>query len=562
MIARTNITYKKILNNSTENIDTVNLTEWKDKALQVLEKTYLDIESNKCNYHPTLTNSNEKIRDVKKAIVEAVGRLEVAVKNFELYRVAVSDAVKKVNSASSVVEEANSFLLASANGKIFCKVVGQFSNSNEKLRATGKKMTDATQSALDAVTISKRVQAEVTIADELIKEVGVWLKGNNLALAHKLSGTHDVAKANDAVGTSVLTASKAVSIVNEIEQKVKAERELIKFVETQLANTSAVTGASISDVEFDVCNSRVSEILKKESSEVIRSIAKFNTTLLTRLNATLHQIDGEADAVGHKLLDVSKQVQEANSNAHNACLLSNQATENVRETIAELLSGVVAKLCAVLSDLRALHDEADAFSVHTAHAQTNISEWLVRVGNVAGESDGFADLSGSVESAFATAGKRLEVLKRVLHRAEEQRGKVVGELTASVAVKGSDKHGIQVNKTLHNVFASITSRVSADFSKDACNASLMSESLKLLSNMTDHHAVMNSLQVFAQLNRLTESMKERVMKMHNLMRVAAVCSAQANAVLEEAIRMARERSGKPQCSALYQQLLSALGLHW
>ncbi|KAG8344368.1 hypothetical protein TRVL_04792 [Trypanosoma vivax] len=562
MIARTNITYKKILNSSTENIDTVNLTELKDKALQVLNKTYNGIKLNTKKYHWSLTNGSEKIGDVQKAAVKAVARLEVAVKNFELCRVAVSDAVKKVNSAFSVVEAANNSVLASVNGKIFCKVVGRFSNSNERLRATGKKLTDATQNAVDAVTISKRVQAEVTIADELIKEVGLWLRGNNLALVHKLSGTHDVAKASNAMSTSVCTASKAVSIVNEIEQKMKTERELIKFVETQLTSMSAVAGASINDVEFDVCNNRVSAILKKESSEVIRSIAKFNTTLLTRLNATLHQIDGKADAIGHKSLDVSKQVQEAKSSGQNVSLLAKRATENVREAIIEVLSGVVAKLCAVLSKFRALHDEADAFSVHAAHAQTNISEWLVRVGNVAGESDGFADLSGSVEGAFATAGKRLEVLKRVLHRADEQRGKVVGELAASVAVRESDKHGIQVNKTLHNVFANITSRVSANFSKDACNASLMSESLKLLSNMTDHHAVMNSLQVVAQLNRLTESMKERVLKAHNLMRVAAVCSAQANAVLEEAIRMARERSGKPQCSALYRQLLSALGLHW
>ncbi|KAG8340005.1 hypothetical protein TRVL_09167 [Trypanosoma vivax] len=561
MIARTNITYKKILNSSTENIDTVNLTEWKDKALQVLNKTYNGIKLNTKKYHWSLTNGSEKIGDVQKAAVKAVARLEVAVKNFELYRVAVSDAVKKVNSASSVVEAANNSVLASVNGKIFCEIVGRFSNSNERLRAAGKKLTDRTQRAASVVTISKRVQAEVTIADELIKEVGVWLRGNNLALVHKLSGTHDVAKASNAVSTSVRAASKAVSIVNEIEEKVKAEHELIKFVETQLANMSAVAGASIS-VEFDVCNSRVSEILKKESSEVIRSIAKFNTTLLSVLNKTLQEIGSTTGVIERNLSGVIRQVQEANSNAQNVFLLSNQATENVRETIVELVSGVVAELCAVLSRLRALHDEAGAFSVHAAHGQTNISEWLVRVGNVAGESDGFADLSGSIEGAFATAGKRLEVLKRVLHRADEQRCKVVGKLAASVAVKESDKHGIQINKTLHNVFSNITSRVSADFSKDACNASLMSESLKLLSNMTDHPAVMNSLQAVTQLNKLTESMKERVLKAHNLMRMATDSSAQADAALEEAIRMARERSGKPQCPALYRQLLNMLGLHW
>ncbi|KAH8605778.1 hypothetical protein ERJ75_001583700 [Trypanosoma vivax] len=90
----------------------------------------------------------------------------------------------------------------------------------------------------------------------------------------------------------------------------------------------------------------------------------------------------------------------------------------------------------------------------------------------------------------------------------------------------------------------------------------MSESLKLLSNMTDHTIVMRSLHVVAQLNRLANSMEGQVLSSRRLMRVAAASSAQADAVLEEAIRMARERSGRPQCPALYRQLLGALGLHW
>ncbi|CCD20522.1 hypothetical protein ERJ75_000484100 [Trypanosoma vivax] len=557
-----------VILNNTGNIDTMNLTEWKKTTLEVLKKTYDGIKSNECGYHWSVRD-DEKIKEVKDAVEEAVDLLDVAVRNFELSRAAVNDAKKKLENASRKVEETNNSLLASANGKVFCEVVGHFWKSNEKLRATHGSVAVAKQHAVNSVIYIDRVQAEVMAAGNLVKKVMARLQGNYLVLVGKWSDTHtfknaahNVSKASGAVDASLRTSTKVNTSVNEIEKEMKTQGGMVKFVEAQLTNMSDAENSKMSNVTLEACSKSVTEILKSKSSKVIRRIAKFNTTLLVDLNATLHKIDGEADAIKQKLLGISEKVHEANSRVHSASLLGKQATENVKEAIVEVLSGVVAKLCAVLSDLRALHNEADAFSVHAAHAQANISDWLVRVDATAKESDGFADLTGSVEGAFATAGKRLEVLKRILYRADEQRGKVVGELAASVAVKESDEHGIQINKTLHNVFANITSRVSADFSKDACNASLMTQSLKLLSNMTDHTAVMNSLQVVAQLNRLTESMKERVLKAHNLMRMAAESSAQADAALEEAIRMARERSGKPQCPALYRQLLGALGLHW
>ncbi|CCD20186.1 hypothetical protein, conserved in T. vivax [Trypanosoma vivax Y486] len=553
----------KILNSSTENIDTVSLAEWKKKTLEVLNKTYDGIKLNTSRYHWSVTTSDDKINEVRKAVAEAVGHLEVAVQNFELYRTTVNDAVKKVSNASSVVEAANNSVLASANGKMLCEVVGRFSNGSERLRAAVKKLTGATQGAVNAVTYNERVQVEVGVADELVKEVGTWLEGNYLALVHKLSGTHDVTEANDALSTSVRTADEANSIIGEIARKMEAQSELLRSFQTQLANMSAAAGNKISNATFEACNDGVSEILKNKSPDVIRNIARFNTTLLTELNASLHKIGSTADVIERNLSGVNKQVQEAESSARDASMLAKQATENVKQTIVKVMSGVVAKLCATLSELRALLDKSEAFSAHAANASANVSEWLARIDTAAKESDALVDLPTSVEDAFATAEKRLEVLKRVLHRADEQRGKVAGELAASAVVAERSRNGAaQVNKTLRDVLANITSRVSATFSKDVCNASLMSESLKLLGNRTDHTAVMSSLKVVAQLNRLADSMEGQVLKGRRLMRVAGASSAQVDAALEEAIRMARERSGKPQCPALYRQLLGALGLHW
>ncbi|KAG8342100.1 hypothetical protein TRVL_07068 [Trypanosoma vivax] len=307
----------KILNN-TGNIDTMNLTLWVNNALSILQRTYNDIKSNKEKYHWSVTASDDKINEVKKAVVEAVGRLEVAVKNFDSYRVAVSDAKEKLENASRQVGEINNLLLASVSGKMFCEVVGRLSKSNEGLRALDKNLTNEKQNAVDALTESKRVQVEVAVADELVKEVGTWLEGNYLALVHKLSGTHDVTEANDALSTSVRSATEANTIVNEVQQNVKTQSELLERVRTEMVKMSDAAGNKINDATFEMCSGSVSEILKSKFPDVIRSIAMFNTTLLTELNVTLHKIDGEADMIEHKLSGVNKQVQGANSSARGA----------------------------------------------------------------------------------------------------------------------------------------------------------------------------------------------------------------------------------------------------
>ncbi|CCD19579.1 hypothetical protein, conserved in T. vivax, partial [Trypanosoma vivax Y486] len=165
----------KTLNN-TGNIDTMDLTEWKNKTLQVLNKTYNGIKLNTKKYHWSVF-SEGKVEEVKKQVVDAVDRLEVAVQSFESYRTAVNSARKKLENASHQVGETKNSLLAAANGKVFCEVVSQSSSSNKGLREAGKKLTDETQGAANAVTYSERVRAEVTIADELVKEVVMWLKG-------------------------------------------------------------------------------------------------------------------------------------------------------------------------------------------------------------------------------------------------------------------------------------------------------------------------------------------------------------------------------------------------
>ncbi|KAH8616376.1 hypothetical protein ERJ75_000482500 [Trypanosoma vivax] len=558
----------KTLSSNIGHIDFMDLTEWKSKTLDALQKAYEKVESRKSHYHTILTKG-DKIKEVKDAVSGAMGRLEVAVKNFELYRAAVETAIAKINNASCMVKEANSSLLASENGKTFCEVVDRFSKSKKRLKTVDKTVTGAKQNAADVLSRSKRMYADVKTADELMSDVVAWFQRGDLTLFHKWSGTHNLENtarnataARGAASTSARAASEASSAACAIEKEAKTQLDSLKHVEEQLANMNVVVGTDISDVTFDVCNYKLSEILEKGPPGLTRSIAKFNKALLAELNAALLKIDGKAIVIENALPDARNKAREAESSAHNAFLFSNQATKNAKETIVKVLENVVASLCAVLSELQALHDEAGAFSVHAAHAQANISEWLVGVDATAKESDGFADSSGSVEGAFATAGKRLEVLRRVLHRADEQRDKVVRELAEYMAVLENSNGASELNKTLRDVLANVASMEAKTFSKDACNASLMTQSLKLLSNMTDHTAVMNSLQVVAQLNRLTESMKERVLKAHNLMRMAAESSAQADAALEEAIRMARERSGKPQCPALYRQLLGALGLHW
>ncbi|CCD18437.1 hypothetical protein, conserved in T. vivax [Trypanosoma vivax Y486] len=419
----------KILDNTTENIDNMNLTEWKDRALHILQETYANVVVNKSRYHWTLRDGT-KIKDVKDAVSDAVDRVEVAVKKFELYQIAVDEAKNKLDNAS---REVNNSVLASASGKVFCEIVKQFWKSDGELKVVEKTVVDAKQKVVDVVAGSEQVRAEVTAVGKVVRDVVTQMQQNHLPLVRKFAignnlesaaGSTTMASAN--AHASVRTAIDAGTTINEIQQKVKTERELLGRVQGELAKMSDAGGTKVSKATFEACNDGVSEILKNKWSDAIRRIAEFNMTLLRELNNTLQEISSTTNTVGSNLSGVNSKVKEVKSSARDASLLAKQATENVKQTTVKVLSGVVAKLCAALSELRALHDKSEAFSAHAANASANISEWLVRIDAAAKERDALVDLPTSVEDAFATAEKRLEVLERVLHRADEQRGKVGG----------------------------------------------------------------------------------------------------------------------------------------
>ncbi|CCD19931.1 hypothetical protein, conserved in T. vivax [Trypanosoma vivax Y486] len=463
----------KTLDNYAQNMENVDLAQWKNYTLQVLQETYDEIALNKTKYHRVLTNGNEKINEVKDAVAKAVERLEDSLKELELLQTVVNTADKKVEDASRNAKAANDFILASANGKVFCEIVEEFWKSDGELKAVEKTVMGAKQNAAGVVADSEQVQAGVITMERVVSDVAVWFKRGGSAFVHMFSSKNELdgvasgaTKSSAAANASVRTATEASTIANEVQQKVKTESELLKRVRTEMTKMGDATDSNGAKVTFEACNDSVQRILKNKSSDAIRRIAEFNMTLLRELNNTLQEISSTTNMVGSNLSGVNKQVREAQSSAREASLLAKQATDNVKQTIVKVLSGVVAELCAALSELRVLHNRSEAFSAHAANASANILEWLLRINTSAKESDALVDLAGSVEDAFATTGKRLEVLRRVLHRADEQRGKVAGELAASAVVaERSRNDASQVNKTLRDVLANITSTASATFSK-------------------------------------------------------------------------------------------------
>ncbi|CCD18595.1 hypothetical protein, conserved in T. vivax, partial [Trypanosoma vivax Y486] len=86
----------KTLDNYAQNMENVDLAQWKNYTLQVLQETYDEIALNKTKYHRVLTNGNEKINEVKDAVAKAVERLEDSLKELELLQTVVNTADKKV----------------------------------------------------------------------------------------------------------------------------------------------------------------------------------------------------------------------------------------------------------------------------------------------------------------------------------------------------------------------------------------------------------------------------------------------------------------------------------
>ncbi|KAH8604667.1 hypothetical protein ERJ75_001695000 [Trypanosoma vivax] len=201
-------------------------------------------------------------------------------------------------------------------------LLANFSGSNERLRAVDEKVTGAKQDAVIGVANGDRVKVEVTAMHKVVKDIVAQLQGDRLSLASKWSGRKNLesaassaAEASAVAHTSVRAVSEVSSIADEIKKKVESQHESLQLVQTRLTDISASTSNKISNATFEACSNSLSAILQDKSTDAIRHIAGFNMILLADLNATLHKIDVEADAIDQNLSDVSSKVKEANSSA-------------------------------------------------------------------------------------------------------------------------------------------------------------------------------------------------------------------------------------------------------
>ncbi|KAG8342215.1 hypothetical protein TRVL_06961 [Trypanosoma vivax] len=157
----------------------MNLTEWRNNALRVLDETYDSIKSNETKYHPTARDP-DKIRGIKQAVQDTVSLLEVAVQGFELSREAANEARNNLEHASKVVEAAKNSLLASVNGKVFCEIVVRFSKSERRLKTVKGNVNSEKQNAGNAVAGSNRVHKDAKAADKLVSDVTERLHSDHL----------------------------------------------------------------------------------------------------------------------------------------------------------------------------------------------------------------------------------------------------------------------------------------------------------------------------------------------------------------------------------------------
>ncbi|CCD18543.1 hypothetical protein, conserved in T. vivax, (fragment), partial [Trypanosoma vivax Y486] len=220
----------KVLSKYAENMESMSLTDWKHKTLQLLQETYNNLMMNKCKYDGIITNNDEKLQVVKNTVKGAVERLEISVKELELLQTAVNNADKKMEDASRSATAANDSVLASANGKVFCEIVEQFWKSDGELKAVEKTVVDAKQKVVDMATSSDQVRAKVTIMDKVVKDTVLRLQRGSstfvrtFSIANNLDGVASSAtKASAAANASVRTATEANTIVNEVQQKVKTQ---------------------------------------------------------------------------------------------------------------------------------------------------------------------------------------------------------------------------------------------------------------------------------------------------------------------------------------------------
>ncbi|CCD17960.1 hypothetical protein, conserved in T. vivax [Trypanosoma vivax Y486] len=553
--------------------EVVNLNDWKNETLGLLNSTYVKITENDTTCHFTFNNNPEKFEEVREAIQSAAGGLGNAIEEFDAADLALKQAEQSVTNATREVEVVNATMLdrSKQKGEALCRTIKRRGELDAQLRATvehlesvkrqaNNKVSDTVQLLTNATHASRAVRSVVDTISQLLKTKPMALLSSDALFASQniISANESVKRFKDTASVSAQNAASANKSAADVESPMKNSKEILERVNNQPIARLDGTGINIRSLSVDECSKTFLEVLDKLWDVAFERALGINETALLETSKMLEQLEVQIKLMESNLTKINVSLYDITVTMSNAVLFREAAKTAAADAVADVLRSLMEKVCASATEFHKLHVDTDGFKGRAVTLRANVSEESRRAEATWRNATANSEMPQDVEDGFTHASRGVAVLEKQLQRIDAQYARVTTGLGEGLKIaKGGDA---KIYIPVVNFLRDINSNLTALSLPSVCSGDRITELVQSL--MKDRDTMLSSSSVIVALGELAAKVRERVTAARDQMKKVVSSAADAQAAVEEAVRRARDANAGRRCTPLHRQLLNLLQHIW
>ncbi|CCD20629.1 hypothetical protein, conserved in T. vivax [Trypanosoma vivax Y486] len=549
----------------------VNLTEWKDNMLALLNSTYYKIQLNTSTCQWTF-GGNEKKANLESAVRSDVDQPVISVQHFNVAHAAVLKAQEGVQNVTNGAETVRGPVVASLkrNGAALCDMLARRASLWERISASGKQLNEERKGVSGAVGTVQKVQSSVIATKRLLEDVR----------RHVTAVLPDctMSDARTTVEKSIISATKRVSMddagVRSVlkwlgeanSSTIMTEQAITKGSKT-LERLSKQLGTRLSEFQLnsaasvDECKERFEALSSSMSVGALGHAVKLDAGALFVINGSLQELEKQTADIREAVVGISRKTGESLNSAASSVRCEHEALSVAGVVFSEILKSLLSILCVTVTELHELNGNFTFLVGRSANLKTNVTVERARaVALLKGAGDA-SDTPQYVEEGFVVAARRATLLDIFIRRAGAQLKRILVEFSAQAPLKVKS-NTFKVHAIVKDHVTRISRAVSNPFYSNVCDQNTITELVLSLKANSDDILLLNNVDVITELRQFVKNIGGRVTRAQQLVERVLVAAAEAEVALDEAMRGAREASASRRCTPLYRQLWGQVGRAW
>ncbi|KAH8616853.1 hypothetical protein ERJ75_000437400 [Trypanosoma vivax] len=233
----------------------------------------------------------------------------------------------------------------------------------------------------------------------------------------------------------------------------------------------------------------------------------------------------------------------------------------VQDAATEAVSRVMRVLCAVVTKLHALRGRLALLDGLARDTKDNVSALVVLSETTRHKMDDATERMPDATEYFGPAEVELMLMVKAVGRVDRHYAAVVEGAGASLA--NNRDVAASINATFFRFLRNVSSDAATSLHLSSVDVSDFARAPKPVNlRAVSSFLTLRNLTDISVLEDAPNKIRERVEKLRDLSRKAALHFEKANAAVEAALRRAQDDATKLRCVPLYRHLLGVLRLGW